>query len=247
MLNLFQKLVEVRKAAGYVQKSKAAYNYKFTPEDEILAKVTVAMNKHNLVMLPQIVPGSISIEPIRLTKTKIKTDKTGTPITLEENYTEYLCKADMIFKWIDADNPSDTLEIPWAMVAQQSDASFSFGGALTYSNRMLLLKALNIATAEYDQDSYRAKQAEAAAWENKEVTDAIISEIESIISEKVNDTNKAAVKKAILEAKVVTENGRASNKYNLIKDAESATAYLNVLKKAVEVQPEPKNTTKETK
>ena len=36
-LSLEEKLVEIRKGAAYVQKTKAGFGYKFAPEEEILA------------------------------------------------------------------------------------------------------------------------------------------------------------------------------------------------------------------
>ena len=76
-LSLEEKLVEIRKGAAYVQKTKAGFGYKFAPEDEILAKVTPLQNKYKVLLFKRIVPGTFSVEPNIYQKIESKPDKTG--------------------------------------------------------------------------------------------------------------------------------------------------------------------------
>ena len=49
------------------------------------------------------------------------------------------------------------------------------------------------------------------------------------------------VKKQILDAKVVVENGKASNKFTLIKDLETAQTYLKLLNSALGIKTDDTN------
>jgi hypothetical protein len=65
---------------------------------------------------------------------------------------------DLIYTWIDADNPTDRFEIPFYAIGHQDDASKALGTALTYSERYLLMKQFNIPTDEDDADAKQKKE-----------------------------------------------------------------------------------------
>ncbi len=58
ILNLQQKLAKIRKMTEVIQKNKKGFNYRYTSIDEILARVTAGMNKHNVSLYPRVVPES---------------------------------------------------------------------------------------------------------------------------------------------------------------------------------------------
>lgn len=205
------------------------------------------MEKYGVSLIPRMVHGSENLTRSNYSKIKEFADKTGNITRTENTVDDFVFTAQMEMVWVNDEDPDETVVVPWIVIGQQSNASMAFGSGLTYTSRYFLLKYFNVATSEDDPDYYLDRKADTLNQEQRQIVDAIIAQIESVIAEKVNDSNKAAVKKAILEAKIVTENGRASNKYNLIKDAESATAYLNVLQKAVEADAELKKTNKESK
>ena len=66
---------------------------------------------------------------------------------------QYIVELDLNYKWINGDNPTEILEIPYFTAGQQSDASKALGTALTYGNRYFLLKMFNLATDEDDADA----------------------------------------------------------------------------------------------
>ena len=92
-LSLEQKIVEIRKGAAYVQKTKAGYGYKFSPEEDILAIVTPLLNKHKVLLFKHIVPKTLVITPNIYQKVESKLDKSGTPVSTEKTVSEYICQA----------------------------------------------------------------------------------------------------------------------------------------------------------
>lgn len=152
-LNIHQKILKIADAAGVLQKTKSGHNYKYVPEEEIQAKVTACMQKYGVMLYPSIVPGTLTVEPYS---------------------NEVIVKAEVTYTWVDADNPSDTIECRWAYIGQMRDASQAFGAGATYGNRYYLMKALQLATTEADPDNYRSKQKEAGNYDlEKELASAI--------------------------------------------------------------------------
>lgn len=235
-LNLYQKLARIRKMTEVIQKNRAGFGYKYVTEDEILARVTAGMEKYGVSLIPRMVPGTTEVTPIHYVKRDVKNDKAGKQIVTEKSVDEYLITGQIEWEWINDETPSENIVVPWMIVGQQNDASQTFGSAWTYSSRYFLLKYFNIATSDDDPDNYRAKKAEAAMQEQKEILNSIIAEIEKTINEHVNDTNKENVKKQILAARVVIEKGKPSNKFTLIRDVDSAAKYLEILNEALGIK-----------
>lgn len=168
-LTLHQKLAKIRKQVEVVQKNKSGYGYKYVTDDELLAKITGAMDKLGVSLIPNIVPGTLVVSPYTYTKTKKEKQKDGTYLPYEEIVNEFTSYCDMKYVWVDNADPTQTVEVAWAMVGQQSDASQCLGSGLTYSMRYFLLKFFNVATPEDDPDNWRSKQHEADVAEDKAI------------------------------------------------------------------------------
>lgn len=194
-LNIYQKLAKIRKQVEIMKKDTKAYGYFYTKEEDILAKITVFMEKYNLSLIPGIVPGTTVVSPYTYKKTKV----TNKGDIYEENVNEVLVSSDTTWTWVNNDNPAEQITVPWAMVGQQADASQSFGSGLTYSSRYFLLKYFNVATSNDDPDHFRSKQKAAEAEEEKLVTDTLIEEIDKVIKEYLgaNPDKKDGVKKLV--------------------------------------------------
>lgn len=176
-LNIYQKLAKIRKQVEVIKKNKRGYGYTYVSEDEILAKVSVFMDKYHISLIPGIVGGTTRVEPYTYKKTK--STKGGD--IYEENANDVLVSADMTWVWVNDDNPEERIEVPWAMVGQQADASQAFGSGLTYGDRYFLLKYFNIATTDDDPDAHRSKQKQAEAEEDKMVAASIIETFDGVI------------------------------------------------------------------
>lgn len=175
--NLYQKLAKIRKQVEVIQKNKSGYGYRYVTEDEILAKITVFMDKYHISLVPSIDRGSAEVSPYTYKKTK--TTKSGQ--TYEEINNEILVSADMTWYWVNNDDPAETITVPWMLVGQQTDASQAFGSGLTYAARYFLLKYFNIATPDDDPDSFRSKQKLAEQEEDKMITEQIIGTLDGYI------------------------------------------------------------------
>lgn len=134
-LNLYQKIVKVRESVGGVHKDNTAgkgskFSYNYVSESQILSKISDEMNNQNLLLIPNI-------------KNR----------EMRKEGNQYIVELDMIYTWINGDNPQETLEIPFFTTGQQIDASKALGTGLTYGNRYFLLKMFNLATDEDDADA----------------------------------------------------------------------------------------------
>ena len=115
-MNIYQKLARIRKQVEVIQKNKSGYGYKYVSEDEILAKISVFMDKYGLSLIPNIKQGSTIVSPYTYKKTKT----TGKGDIYEENNNEVLVSADMMWSWVDNDNPEERIDVEWALVGQQA-------------------------------------------------------------------------------------------------------------------------------
>lgn len=118
-MNLVQKLAKIRAISDVVSKEKRGYNYTYADITTILAKITAGMKKYGVSLIPQIVPGTSHVEQNVVTNTKF--DKTGK--AYDNTTTEMLVTADMVFRWINDENPDEFIEVPWFVTGSQSDPS----------------------------------------------------------------------------------------------------------------------------
>lgn len=182
-LNIHQKILKIAEAAGVLQRTKSGYNYKYVPEEEIQAKVTGAMQEYGVMLYNEIVPGTKDIREYSYEKVKyvlIKKETKETKAEYEKQVipvNEIIVSADTIYTWVNADNPSEQIKVPWVVIGQMEDASQAFGAANTYCNRYFLMKSLQLATTEADPDLYRSKQQESADYEKTKVLAAMIKEV----------------------------------------------------------------------
>ena len=176
-MNLIQKLAKIRAIADVVSKEKRGYNYSYADITTILAKITTGMKKYGVSLIPQVVPGTSHVEKQVVTNTKV--DRAGN--THDHTATEMLVTADMIFKWVNDDNPEDFIEVPWFVTGSQGDPSQAFGSGLTYCTRYFLTNFFQIAQADSDVDAYRTKQREAEASEEKAIAEEIIARFDTIV------------------------------------------------------------------
>lgn len=194
-LNIYQKLAKIRKQVEVIQRNKKGYGYTYVSEDEILAKISGFMDKYSLSLIPSVVHSSAVVSPYNTKKTK----STGKGDIYEENVNEVLVSADMIFTWVNNDNPEERVDVPWILVGHQSDGSQSFGSGLSYAMRYFLLKFFNIATPDDDPDKWRSKQKAAGAAEDKMIAEEIIKSFDETVKGFLadNPTKSEDVKKFV--------------------------------------------------
>lgn len=219
-LNIYQKLAKIRKQVEVIQKNKSGFNYKYVTDDELLAKITTFMDKYGLSLIPSIVQGTMKHEQYHYLKTKLDRN---TKQYYDEHNNEIIVSADMIFSWINNENPEERIDVPWITIGQQADSSQAFGSGLTYSMRYFLLKYFNIATPDDDVDSWRSKQKAAEVAEDMAIAKQIIEELDKeikaflsknpdksdtvkeLISKYVKNSNYFAITESALATKLLTD------------------------------------------
>ncbi len=216
-MTLIQKLARIRAMSGVVTKSKDGYKYKYADITEILANITSGMAKHRVSLIPQ-----INADTTRVTQNvqhNAKVDKQGHPY--ESVTTEMLVQADMVFKWVNDDNPGDFIAVPWTLIGSQADPSQAFGSALTYCTRYFLTNYFQIAQPENDVDGYRKKQKYAEEFEDREIAKEIIGKFDSMLkSYLANNPDKTA------ELKEFIRTYEKNSNYFAIKSPELAAKLL---------------------
>ena len=205
-MNLYQKLAKIRKQVEVVQKNKSGYGYKYVTDDELLAKITVGMDKYSVSLIPNIVPGTLKIEPYTYKKTKGGR---------EETVNEFTAVSDMEYVWVNNDNPAETIVVKWSMVGQQSDASQCLGSGLTYSMRYFLLKYFNDATPDDDPDKWRSKQRATEAAEDKAIAEQIINKFDASVKTFLAENPK----KGDEVKKLVSKYVKGGNYFNVTESA----------------------------
>lgn len=223
--NIYQKLANINKLVDVLRKDASGYNYKYVKEEDILLKLNLGLEQERLGIYPLIVPGTLKVLEQIYDKKKVL--KTGAQT--EETVNETVVSADMIFRWVNLDDPTETLEIPWVVIGQQSDASQALGSGLSYCMRYFYLKFFHIATTEDDPDNWRSKQSEIEDEQQKLVLNTILDEINEIVTKYVaGDKGKATAIKTFL-----TDNNNNNPDYTKIKEIEIATALRAKLKEFV--------------
>ena len=204
-MNIYQKLAKIRKQVEVMKRDAKGFNYTYTTEESILAKVTVQMDKLHLSLIPSIVPESTVVIPYSVTETKT----TSKGDVYDKNVNEILVQSDMVWTWVNNDNP---------------DESQAFGSGLTYSSRYFLLKYFNIATSDADPDAFRKKQKAAEAEEQKLIASEITATIDTYLKDHVY--KKPEDRDAALE--IVSKYIKSGN-YLEIKDPILARSLLAAL------------------
>lgn len=230
-MNIYQKLAKIRKMVEVLQKDKSGFNYKYVSDSQILAKVTAGMEKYGLLLIPSIVPGTLTVEPYSYTK--VKFTKAG--VQYDESVNEILVQADTIQTWLNTDNPAERVDIPWLMVGQQSDAAQAGGSGLSYARRYFLIHFFSSSTLENDVDAWRSDQKTAGQAEELEICAAIVAQIDAIYAKHADDATLKQKFVAELK-KVILIDGKPGANWKLIKDPAMAAQALAVTKKVFNIK-----------
>lgn len=143
-LNLFQKLVEVRKSIPALHKDAKGYNYSYVTGSQILAGIQQAMNDYGVLLFPKIDTQNV---------------ESGETVSAKGKKTmQFRVHGRMTYTWINADNPNETLEVPFMYAAANEDVAKALGSALTYAERYFLIKSFNLPTDNEDPDYNRNNQ-----------------------------------------------------------------------------------------
>ena len=146
-MNIYQKLIEVRKAVPYLQKEAEGQQYKYVGSSQVLSSVRSKMDELGLLLTVKVVGHNVEGETVENTDKYGKIKKTTT----------FFTELDLEFTWINAENPEETLTLPFYGQGVDIAGEKGVGKALTYAEKYFLLKQFNIATDKDDPDSFQQK------------------------------------------------------------------------------------------
>jgi len=138
-MNIYQKLLEVRKAVPYLQKTASGKQYNYTGSSQVLASVREKLDDMGLLLIT------------RITNSKLTSEKNAKDTTV--NMTELTLE----FTWVNTENPEETIVIPFYAQGVDLAGEKGVGKALTYGEKYFILKQFNIATDQDDPDAFQKK------------------------------------------------------------------------------------------
>ena len=142
-MNLYEKLIEVRKCVPYLKKDTQGYQYVYVSGSSVLGAIKAKMDELGVLLFPE-------VDKYEMTEYS-SVNKQGKTVI------DQVLKSTGFMVWKNAETPEEEIKIPWVFVGQDADISKSFGKALTYSERYFLLKFFNIATDSDDPDAFQQK------------------------------------------------------------------------------------------
>lgn len=146
-MNIYEKLIEVRKAVPYLQKENSGEQYNYVSSSQVLSKVRDEMDKQGLLLIPKVTDKKVSGDMVE------RKDKYGNA----KHTTTYFTELNMSYIWVNAEKPEEKIECPWYGQGVDIAGEKGVGKALTYAEKYFLLKFFNIATDKDDPDSFQNK------------------------------------------------------------------------------------------
>ena len=143
ILNVYQRLAEVRKTVPYLKKEQQGKQYNYVGSSDVLGSLHTKINEVGLMLVPEVVGHHLT--------TFERTNAKGTPSN------EYFTELDMTMTWVNIDDPSDTVKVSWYSQGVDLAGEKGVGKALTYGEKYFLLKFFNIATDKDDPDTFQDK------------------------------------------------------------------------------------------
>ena len=138
-MNLWQKLIEIRKAIDNFEKDINGYGYSYVSGSQVLSKIRPKMDELGVLL-------KIETNDTLWSTFDYKNNK-------GEEKTDFIVSGKVNYTWINADNPEEREECSFDIFGQQDDISKAYGSGLTYSERYFILKTLQAPTDSDDPDS----------------------------------------------------------------------------------------------
>lgn len=224
-LNLYQKLSIIGEAVKVLKKTKRGYGYNYVPDEEILARIQGGMEKYNISLIPNVDISTVEVIPRDTLKTKVKDGQ-----VYEERSNEVIIRGGIRYDWVNNDDPSEKISVPWFFIGQQGDASQAFGSALTYAARYFKIQYFNVATTD-DPDQIIKKKKEAEAAEARKALDDIIAKIAKTANDRIAAHPEDKDKIIGICKQYVIVDGKPSANYKKLVDPVAGAQLLEALNK----------------
>lgn len=142
MLNIYQRINEVRKSIGYVQKDKSVStgggSYKAVTHDAVTGMVRAELIKHGVIIAP---PSVIS----------------STFYPKEQDVKQRLYEATYTIDFVNMDQPDDRVSVQINAHALDNGDKAP-GKAMSYATKYAILKMFNIETGEDEESRYQQEE-----------------------------------------------------------------------------------------
>jgi hypothetical protein len=147
-MNIYQKLIEVRKEVPYLQKENAGAQYKYVSSSQVLGNLKAKMDELGLLLIP-------SVSSHKVTESII--ERLDTAGSIDKRTTTYFTEIDMIMTWINAEKPEEKIACSWYGQGVDIAGEKGVGKAMTYAEKYFMLKFFNIPTDKDDPDAFQRK------------------------------------------------------------------------------------------
>ena len=137
-MNIYQRINEVRKAIGYVQKDKAVStgggSYKAVTHDAVTGMVRAALIEHGVVIVPSVVSSVFNAK--------------------EPEAKQRLYEATFQIEFVNMDEPTDRI-VTHQTAHALDNGDKAPGKAMSYATKYAILKLFNIETGEDEESRYQ--------------------------------------------------------------------------------------------
>lgn len=166
---LLRKLVEVRKAVPYLQKSQNGFQYKYVGSSDVLAAVREKLDEMGLVLFPKIVSREVT------QSVATNTDKHGNT----KNSITYFTELFFEFTWFDSES-GESYVVPFYSQGVDTNGEKGVGKCLTYGEKYFMLKSFNIPTDNDDPDAFQKKSGQLSV---DYISEAQVNELKGLLNQ----------------------------------------------------------------
>jgi len=200
MNNIYQRINEVRKAIGYVQKDKdvgfGKSSYRAVTHDAVTGMVRAALIQHGVVIVPSVVTSEFHQAELVTTIGDDGKERTA-------HAKQRLYEATFQIEFVNMDEPTDRI------VTQQTAHALDNGDkapgkAMSYATKYAILKLFNIETGEDEESRYQQDEFDIVGAVDYILASTSIAELKMRYSQRyklAEDAKSKDAMKAIIVAK----------------------------------------------
>lgn len=160
-MNIYQKLIEVRKTVPYLQKENQGQQYQYVSSSQVIASIRQKMDELNILVVPKVTGKNLLSDMV---EKKDKYENT-------KHTTTYFTELNIEYTVVNADNPDEKIVCPFYAQGVDIAGEKGVGKALTYGEKYFFMKLFNIATDKDDPDAFQKKNEQAVLISQKQKND----------------------------------------------------------------------------
>lgn len=149
-MNIYEKLIEVRKSVPYLQKGESGPQFKYVSSSQVLANCKAKMDELKLLLIPQVLSNKVTESTVEY----VEKDR-------PKRTTTYFTELEIEYTWLNVEKPDEKITCRWYGQGVDIAGEKGVGKALTYAEKYFMLKFFNIIpTDEDDPDSFQGNHSE---------------------------------------------------------------------------------------